>query len=182
LEKALKEEGPAEVELAINRILLLHGIILTAGGIPLLYLGDEIGTLNDYSYQNDPAHKADSRWVHRIEADWDLYEKRKDPTTIQGKVYQGLQEFIKLRKTNPAFSGGELDIISTKNDHVLGFVRRHRDDQVSVFVNFSESPQRVSNRVLTQHNIHINKKLQGASNSMEGQELVIEPLDFLVFS
>ncbi|HZU86565.1 MAG TPA: alpha-amylase family protein, partial [Anaerolineaceae bacterium] len=39
LEKALDEEGPQELELAIRRILLLYGITLTMGGIPLLYLG-----------------------------------------------------------------------------------------------------------------------------------------------
>jgi len=54
LEKALKEETEREVELAIRRILLIHGIILTVGGIPLIYLGDEIGMLNDYSYRFDP--------------------------------------------------------------------------------------------------------------------------------
>jgi amylosucrase len=65
LEKALHEEGEKEVELAIRRILLIHGIIITVGGIPLIYLGDEIGTLNDYTYRDDPAHERDSRWVHR---------------------------------------------------------------------------------------------------------------------
>ena len=35
LEKALHEEGANEVELAIRRILLIHGVILTVGGIPL---------------------------------------------------------------------------------------------------------------------------------------------------
>ncbi|MEJ5226200.1 MAG: alpha-amylase family protein, partial [Anaerolineales bacterium] len=71
LEKALTEEGPPEVELAIRRILLIHGIILTVGGIPLLYLGDEIGTLNDYAYRDDPHKATDSRWVHRPRADWE---------------------------------------------------------------------------------------------------------------
>src|SRR5829696_2558478 len=61
LEKAIREEGPDEVELAIRRILLIHGVILTAGGIPLIYLGDEIGTLNNYTYRDDPAHERDSR-------------------------------------------------------------------------------------------------------------------------
>ena len=83
LEKALKEEGTPEVELAIKRILLIHGMILTAGGIPLLYLGDEIGTLNDYSYQDDPAHKQDSRWVHRVKANSELYANRLDQTPFR---------------------------------------------------------------------------------------------------
>ena len=33
---------------------MMHGIILTLGGIPLLYLGDEIAQLNDYGYRLDP--------------------------------------------------------------------------------------------------------------------------------
>ena len=69
LEKALVEEGPEEVELAIKRIRLLHFVIMTAGGVPLIYLGDEVATLNDYSYLERPDHKKDSRWVHRPAAD-----------------------------------------------------------------------------------------------------------------
>jgi amylosucrase len=34
---------PGEIELAMRRILLLHAVILSIGGIPLLYLGDEVG-------------------------------------------------------------------------------------------------------------------------------------------
>jgi len=71
LEKALSEEGPHEVELAIRRILLLHGMILTFGGIPLLYLGDEVATLNDYTLlRRTITRTRDSRWVHRPYADW----------------------------------------------------------------------------------------------------------------
>lgn len=182
LEKALNEEGSTEVELAIKRILLLHGIILTAGGIPLLYLGDEIGMLNDYGYAADPAYQADSRWVHRVKADWEVYAKRTDQNTIQGMVYQGLQKLVNLRKAHSAFSGGELEIILTKNDHILGFVRRNEDRQAVVFANFSEAPQTIANLIFEQHNIDIKQKLHGESNYVGGQELVIEPLDFVVFS
>jgi amylosucrase len=69
LEKALREETDAEVELAIRRILVMHSVILSIGGIPLIYLGDEVGTLNDYGYRTDPARAEDSRWVHRPAAD-----------------------------------------------------------------------------------------------------------------
>ena len=84
LEKALKEETEAEVDLAIRRILLIHGVILTIGGIPLIYLNDEIGTLNDYAYRDDPAKAHDSRWVHRPFADPARYARRNDPATIEG--------------------------------------------------------------------------------------------------
>jgi len=148
LEKALNGEGETEIELAIRRILLIHGIILFAGGIPLIYLGDEIGTLNDYSYLENPAHARDSRWVHRPQADWEKYEKRKDTHTIEGRVFQGLQELINLRKKHDAFAGGDLEIIYTGNEHVLGFVRRYKGKEVVVLANFSESPQVVSSSLI----------------------------------
>lgn len=171
LEKALNEEGEAEVELAIRRILLIHGIILFAGGIPLIYLGDEIGTLNDYSFLQNPAHARDSRWVHRPQADWETYKKRKDPNTIEGRVFQGLQKLIKLRKKYTAFAGGDLEIIHTENEHALGFARSYKGKQVFVLANFSESPQ-----VVNQFDARNKKVLLG-----EYKDNMIMPLDILVF-
>ena len=178
LEKAINEEGPEEIELAVRRILLIHGVILTAGGIPLIYLGDEIGTLNDYSYLEDPAHARDSRWVHRPRADWEKYEKRKDPNTLEGRIYQGLQKLISLRREHDAFSGGELEIIRTRNDHVLGFRRIHGESQAFVFANFSEAQQTLPWQALDRYA----PELHGHSSFTPGEDLILEPLDFLVFS
>ena len=180
LEKALREEGDDEVELAVRRILLIHGIILTAGGIPLIYLGDEIGTLNDYTYRDDPAHERDSRWVHRPRADWENYTKRNHPSCIEGRVYQGLRELISLRKEHEVFSGNELEIIPTENDHVLGFMRRYMGKHAMIFANFSESPQRIPARVCEQYSIPTKKILHGTSKITACNEMTIEPLDFLI--
>jgi len=182
LEKAIEEEGASEVELAIRRILLIHGIILMAGGIPLIYLGDEIGTLNDYTYRDDPAHERDSRWVHRPRADWEKYTRRNDPNSIEGRVYQGLQQLIALRKEKEAFSGGELEIISTENDHVLGFMRAHAGRRAVILANFSESPQTLSAWILEQYSVHTKKQLHGISQISFKNPLTIEPLDFIIFT
>ncbi len=144
LEKAVNEETEREVELAVRRILLIHAVILTAGGIPLIYLGDEIGTLNDYSYRNDPRKLNDSRWVHRPAADWDRMQRRADPATLEGRVYQGLQRLIRLRKNCPALAGGQLQGIETGSTRVLGYLRVCEGEQVLVLANFSEQPQVVS--------------------------------------
>ena len=181
LEKALSEEGPNEVELAIRRILLLHGIILTIGGIPLIYLGDEIATLNDYTYRDNPHKTRDSRWAHRPHADWKKYEKRTDVDTIEGKVYQGLQKLIALRKENEAFSGSELEVISTENEHVLAFTRIHAGHRAVVFANFSESSQTISPRIFKQYAVESKKCLHGISKNSCLIDGIIEPLDFLVF-
>ena len=181
LEKAIEEEGPQQVELAIRRILLIHGVILTAGGIPLIYLGDEIGTLNDYSFRDDPAHERDSRWVHRPRADWEKYAKRHDPRCVEGQVYQGLQRLIALRKENDAFSGGHLQVIQTGSDHVLGYVREHNGKRAVIFANFSELPQTLPAHFLKGFSTDKVYVLHGISQVSLGADMLIAPLDFLVF-
>jgi glycosidase len=181
LEKALREEGANEVELAIRRILLIHGVILTVGGIPLIYLGDEVGTLNDYAYRDDPAHERDSRWVHRPRADWEKYGKRNDTTSVEGLVFQGLKKIIELRKQHKVFGGGELEIIPTENEHVLGFMRTHAGKRAVILANFSESPQAIAARISEQYSVQNIKCLHGISKIAPHGEIIIEPLDFLVF-
>jgi amylosucrase len=181
LEKALHEESANEVEFAIRRILLIHGIILTVGGIPLIYLGDEIGTLNDYAYRDDPAHERDSRWVHRPQADWEKYAKRNDGKTVEGRVFQGLKKIIGLRKQHKAFGGGELEIIPTENEHVLGFMRVHAGKRAVIFANFSEAPQTISARILEQYSVQGKKRLHGISKVSGQGDGIIEALDFLMF-
>lgn len=176
LEKALNEEGPREVELAIRRILLIHGIILTAGGIPLLYLGDEIGTLNDYTYRQDPAHQHDSRWVHRPRADWEKYAKRHDPSSVEGQIYTRLQKLTALRKQNTVFSGCDLKVIPSGNDHVLAYLRTFSNQQTLVLANFSEAVQEIP-EVFAQHPFHQGKILYGANDL---QDSSLAPLAFVV--
>ncbi|MDX1994216.1 MAG: alpha-amylase family glycosyl hydrolase [bacterium] len=149
LEQGLNLQNETFIENAIRRILMIHSLILAAGGIPLLYFGDEIATLNDYSYQNDPGKGNDSRWVHRPRFNWNRAELRTDTATIEGRVFQSLQHMIHLRRQTSAFA--ELDSTSstvffdTQNPHVLGFLRNR---QVLVLANFSDFPQTVRRGVL----------------------------------
>lgn len=148
LEKAMESETDWEVELAIRRILLIHGVIMTLGGIPLIYLGDEIGILNDYEFRNDPAKAHDSRWVHRPSTDWQIVAQRKDQATIPGRIYLGMQKLIEVRKSNKCFGGNQLQIMNTENLHVLGFVRVFENQRVLILANFSEREQKISANIL----------------------------------
>jgi amylosucrase len=151
LEKALTEETAVEVELAIRRILLIHGIILTIGGVPLLYLGDEIGMLNDYGYCDDPAKAADSRWVHRPFMDWSKAAQRSDINSVEGRIYQRLRQLIDLRKQHVAITDGDMEVIDTGNPHLFGFVRSHGGERLAMLANFSEAPQTLEAYRLRQH-------------------------------
>ncbi|MCJ7700830.1 MAG: hypothetical protein MUO62_04545, partial [Anaerolineales bacterium] len=148
LEKALWEVTETEVELAIRRILLIHGIILTIGGLPLIYLNDEIGVLNDYAYRDDPSKAGDSRWVHRPTTNWDQMRRRSDLTTIEGRIFQNLKTLIELRKSNPVFSGGQMQAISTGSEHILGYMRVQNSQRALVFANFSEREQLIPANLL----------------------------------
>ncbi|HNH25985.1 MAG TPA: alpha-amylase family glycosyl hydrolase [Anaerolineales bacterium] len=181
LEKALHEEGEKEVELAIRRILLIHGVIITVGGIPLIYLGDEIGTLNDYTYRDDPAHERDSRWVHRPRADWERYKKRNNLHSLEGHIFHGFRSMIEMRKANDVFAGGDLEIIPTDNSHVLGFMRTHAGKRAVVFANFSETTQTLPPRIIEQYSITSLKKLHGHNHVSAKKSLELDPLDFVVF-
>jgi len=148
LEKAIKEETPVEVELAIQRILLIHNIILTIGGIPLLYLGDEVGVLNDYSFRQDPTKADDSRWVHRPALDQLRYAQRQDGESVPGKIFQGLQHLLKLRKSTPCISSRIIDFIHTGNPHVFGYLRSDGETDILFLNNFSDQVQTISKNVI----------------------------------
>lgn len=141
LERAVRAKDEVEIELAIRRILLIYSITLSIGGIPLIYLGDEVGTLNDYSYQQDPNKFDDSRWVHRPKTDWERLEKRHDPDSIEGRVFQPLLRLIKIRQGRPVFGGNKTQIIDTGTPHVFGYIHWRFFQGLLVLANFSEHEQ-----------------------------------------
>ncbi len=148
LETALTAQDDKEIGLAIDRILLLYGIILTIGGIPLLYLGDEIGVTNDYGYEKDPTLVGDSRWAHRPKTDWARAELRHDRTTPEGRIFLGLLRLFQIRQQNLAFTRADTEIVATGNPHVFGYFRRHESQSMLVLANFSETEQVLSARRL----------------------------------
>lgn len=53
-EKAGFEHDEEAMNAAVREDIMLHAYMLTQSGIPMLYSGDELGQVNDYSYKNDP--------------------------------------------------------------------------------------------------------------------------------
>ncbi|HSV85909.1 MAG TPA: alpha-amylase family glycosyl hydrolase [Levilinea sp.] len=180
LEKALAVETGVEVELALRRILLIHAIILSIGGIPLIYLGDEIAMVNDYSYRADHDKVNDSRWVHRPAADWNKYARRSDENSMEGWVYTRLRKLIELRKSNPAFSGQETEIINIHNPHVFGYLRHDGAQRVLVLCNFIEEAQSIDFNELRLYGLGYSfTDLVSGSPIAEGKNLVLEPYQFV---
>jgi amylosucrase len=148
LEQGLKLDNRLYIEHALRRIILAYSLALSAGGIPLIYLGDEIATVNDYSYKRDPAKMHDSRWVHRPYFDWQAAEQRHDPATAQGRVFLALKRLIDIRKHTPALGSGSTTFFDTENPHVLGY---SRNACIVCLANFSERAQTVRRDILPAH-------------------------------
>lgn len=133
----------------VARVLLLYSVVLSSGGIPLLYLGDEVGTLNDHGYLANPDQASDSRWVHRPARDERRYAQRKDPRSIPGRLYAGLRHMIEVRRTHPVFAGGQLHGFRAGSRSVLGYSRGSPGEHVLVLANFSEMKQPIPPHVLS---------------------------------
>ncbi|HET6653487.1 MAG TPA: alpha-amylase family protein [Nocardioides sp.] len=101
LELALERGDDEAAEFAVRRILLLHHLILTFGGIPLIYMGDEIGLRNDPAYAEDPDLADDNRWLHRPRMDWTAAARRTDPGSIEGRIFSELRRLVRLRAGTP---------------------------------------------------------------------------------
>ena len=144
LEQGVQERNQPLIDLAIKRILLLHSIIFSVGGIPLLYSGDEVATLNDYGYVNTSVKAEDSRWVHRVPFRWGEQEHWHDMVHPEGYIHSELLRMITLRKGQSALAGGELSVVDTGNPHLLGYIRHHAGQRLLVVSNFSEFPQSLS--------------------------------------
>jgi amylosucrase len=153
LEQAVEEEDEDKKELAIRRMMLLHGVTLSVGGIPLLYLGEEWGMLNDYDFVKDPAKAGDSRWIHRPKMKWEFLDELDDHIgpgngSIRQRIYRSLQRMIELRQSLPALAGQSMELINTSNEHVLGYTRIREGHRLIVLANFSEQPQSIDGNKL----------------------------------
>lgn len=153
LEKALAEEDPAAVDLAIRRILLLYALIMSTGGTPLIYLGDEVGTLNDYGYRDDPAKAGDSRWVHRPVIDWEKVGRRHEPALVEGRIFQGIQRLSEIRNRTEVLSGHNMTVLDPGNHHLFAFIRANAAGRLLVAANFTERSQPLSGNVLRLHGL-----------------------------
>jgi amylosucrase len=152
LEYALETGDVKAEEDAIRIILLLHSLIMSFGGIPLLYYGDELGTINDVSYLDDPHKQGDSRWVHRPVIDWDKAELRNQPGHYQYEIFSALKRMIAVRKEIDVFADfNNRDLLDVGNEELFVFERysiAQQFDRVLVVANFNDNPQHLNMREL----------------------------------
>ncbi|WP_426165852.1 alpha-amylase family protein [Pseudoduganella sp. R-34] len=129
----------AEAEgLAMRRLMLLHGLALSFGALPVLYMGDELGQANDYSFRQRPDRAMDSRWLQRPALDEERLAQRHDISTQAGRVYGALRGLVAARQRIPALTAGEPRSLLASVSAVLALQRGHA---FLALYNFSGKPQ-----------------------------------------
>ena len=145
IEAALDAGDPAALTAAIRRLESMYAVAFSFGGIPLIYMGDELALRNDTGWAGDPAHEHDNRWMHRPLMDWDAAARRHDPGSLEGRVFAAIRGLAAARRSLLALrSGGRTELLPTENRSVLAYRRVHpRSAPFLALTNFSDMPQSV---------------------------------------
>ena len=153
LEKALEEGDEHGVDMAIARIVLMYTLICGYGGVPLIYMGDELGLLNDMDYGSDPAHADDNRWAHRPFMDWALVERvAADEDLPAARLNRALRHVLQVRAATPQVHASfAARVLPSPDPRVLILVRDHPLGPLVEVYNMSEQTVQLHHSVLTQH-------------------------------
>ncbi len=139
VERAVTEQDEGMLESAVGLDVMLHAYMFMQSGIPVLYSGDEIGQLNDYTYKQNPHKAEDSRYLHRGAMNWEQAARAKDGSTVEGRIFQSLNQLEMIRQTEKAFmSNADTWTMETGEKAVLSIGRYYEGDQIVGVFNFSE--------------------------------------------
>jgi amylosucrase len=72
-------------------------------------------------------------------------ERRHDPSSVEGRLWNGLKRLIAARQATRAIHvQGVVEPVWTGNDHVFGLCRRQAGERLLVLGNFTAEPQAVA--------------------------------------
>ena len=183
LEAARASGDELALELALRRILLLYAVAFAHGGLPLVYMGDELGLLNDHAWEDDPARREDNRWMHRPAMDWAAAERRGHPDSIEGRLWDGLRRLVAARRaTRAAHAQGAAEPLWTGNDHVFGLLRSRAGQRLLLLANFTPERQPVAVAVVGERGLELTQDAaqpDGRPLVLEQDTLVLEPYQYL---
>ncbi len=145
VEKAGLEQDEEAMKQAVRLDVMLHAYMFMQSGIPVLYSGDEIGQVNDYSYKEDSDKAADSRYLHRGKLDWTLTEQISDEESVTGQIFGQLDRLEKIRSAGKVFAAqADARTVETEDTNVLCISRSCEGEEILGVFNFSEYNKEVS--------------------------------------
>jgi maltose alpha-D-glucosyltransferase/alpha-amylase len=151
------------VEADRRQILLLHSLLLTLPGTPVLYYGDEIA-MGDNIYLGD---RNGVRTPMQWSGDRNAGFSRADPSRLYAPLIQDplyhyqavnvesqlrspmtllhmLRRLIRVRKKHPEFSRGTLRFVENDNSRIVAYLREYEGRSALVVNNLSAAAQPVN--------------------------------------
>ena len=144
LESALDAGDAAAAQRARARIRLGNALIAAHGGIPLIYMGDEVGLLNWHGWEDDPRLAGDGRWMQRPPMDWDRTEGGGPAAEAARAILADTRRVLARRKATPQLSGLVPTHVLRVPDPAILALRRAADEApLTAVFNFRDAPRRV---------------------------------------
>ena len=144
IESAGFEQDEEKMERAVVKDIMLHAYMFTQSGIPMLYSGDEIGQVNDYTYKDDPDKAPDSRYIHRGKFCWDLAENIEKKGSVQEKIFHALTRLEEIRRNDAVFSAdAEVYTKDYSDISILWIVRKAEGRELHAVFNFSDEEKEI---------------------------------------
>ena len=183
LEQALDLGNQLLVEQAIRRLILAYSVVFSYGGVPLIYMGDELALRNDHSYEADPALADDNRWMHRPPMDWQAAGRRTLPGTVENRVFSRFCSLIEARRHLPALhAAGSVTPLWTDNRRVFAYLRNHpRGGRFLALANFGDFQESCDVRILAEAGLPDPEPVlvsEGTLNIRDGR-VPLPPLGFV---
>ena len=176
-----------------RKILLMHSLLLTMGGSPFLYYGDEIGMGDNIWLEDRNGLRTPMQWDASLNAGFssaspeklyapvisdDIYgyaqvnvaAQRADPNSLLNCV----RHMLSIRKQHPAFGWGTFDWEDTGNNAIAAYRRKTEEEALLIFNNLSD--QTIS--------LSLPEDFWGAEDVLTGQQFTeahfqLEPYRFI---
>lgn len=182
-----------------RRIRLLHSILLSFIGSPVMYYGDEIGMGDNIKLEDRDGLRTPMQWDDSPNGGFSTADPSRlrlpaidDPVYGYQKVnvaaaeadpdslLNWLRGMIKLRKQHPVFGAGKLTMLTPANKKILAYMREGFGDKVLALVNFSAEPQEIEVGGLLD-SLHILSDLIHEDAYPTGEVIRLEPYGFRWF-
>lgn len=130
-----KRKDKAGVKQSIDLDLMLHALMLSQSGIPMIYSGDEVGQFNEFKFKKD-----DLRYLQRDKFNWHKAGRRKTDKAMQAEIYQNLLKLETIRKQYNVFAQeADTGTLLTWDEATLAFVRETASEKFIGLYNFSNT-------------------------------------------
>lgn len=131
IEAGIDADDAGLIDAGIARVILLHALALSIGGLPVLYMGDELGQLN----ASERVAHVDGRSLHRPIFDRAAAARIDDPASIPGRIFPALETLVHVRRAQPALDAATpVTVLATAIPALFAF---RRGPDFAGFFNFS---------------------------------------------